>query len=82
MAKWNKTLVKIKTFWYNNLYGNECRRGGMADTRDLKSLAHKAYEFESRWRHQTQNLFLINGFCVFYGLKRKNSQKGLDKVVQ
>ena len=24
----------------------------MADTRDLKSLAHKAYGFESRWRHQ------------------------------
>ena len=57
MAKWNKTLVKINTFWYNNLYGKECRRGGMADTRDLKSLALKAYEFESRWRHQTQNLF-------------------------
>ncbi len=29
----------------------------MADTRDLKSLAYKAYEFESRWRHQKQEVF-------------------------
>ena len=31
----------------------------MADTRDLKSLAHKAYGFESRWRHQQKVLFIL-----------------------
>ena len=44
----------------------------MADTRDLKSLAFKAYEFESRWRHQTQNFFR---FCVFYMEKMKKLPK-------
>ena len=74
MANWNKTLVKKEKFWYNKLYEKlkKCRRGGMADTRDLKSLAFKAYEFESRWRHQTQNFFR---FCVFYMEKMKKLPK-------
>ncbi len=50
MSKRNKTLVKRRRFCYNYHYkkSNTGRCGGMADTRDLKSLALKAYEFESR----------------------------------
>ena len=44
----------------------------MADTRDLKSLAFKAYEFESRWRHQTQYLrFKTKVLCFFVFKKLK-----------
>ena len=59
MANWNKTLVKAFRFWYNLIQNLISRRGGMADTRDLKSLAHKAYGFESRWRHQQKVLFIL-----------------------
>ena len=37
----------------------------MADTRDLKSLAYKAYEFESRWRHQKQEVLFSENFLLF-----------------
>ena len=50
----------------------------MADTRDLKSLAFKAYEFESRWRHQTQNFLR---FCVFlYEKNEKITKKILTNL--
>ena len=41
----------------------------MADTRDLKSLAYKAYEFESRWRHQKQEVFSENFLLFLENLK-------------
>ncbi len=80
MANWNKTLVKKEEFWYNKLYEKpkKRRRGGMADTRDLKSLAFKAYEFESRWRHQTQNLFKV--LCFLYEKNEKITKKILTNL--
>ena len=73
MANWNKRLVNLSSFWYNCLTRFIRRRGGMADTRDLKSLAHKAYGFESRWRHQTQNLFAV--LCFFIALKKRSRKR-------
>ena len=61
----------------------------MADTRDLKSLALKAYGFESRWRHQPQNLPVLwffvckkkkkpfppgSGFYYFLSFKFRNPE--------
>ena len=77
MVNWNKTLVKPFAFWYNLIQGS-CRRGGMADTRDLKSLALKAYEFESRWRHQAINGFLkpFIAFLLLLVLTIKSTAEG------
>ena len=50
----------------------------MADTRDLKSLAFKAYEFESRWRHQTQSLFKV--LCFLYEKNEKITKKILTNL--
>ena len=35
-----------------------------ADTRDLKSLAHKAYRFKSGQRHQTVQIRTSNSFIL------------------
>ncbi len=51
----------------------------MADTRDLKSLAFKAYEFESRWRHQARSFRFSGASCFFIPLKKFLSCGNIDK---